>query len=875
MRILRVGVYQLSNITQADISSAAVVVLYIDEDFLRHRDLEEVLGWLTDRKGKNFRCYVYSQHCTPKEFIDWLATDEARDWADFSDVYHLSEERICTQSQLDEALSNVRKEFSNERRYRFHKRTLSFLQFVLGNVARLVQVLSLVFIFVLGSLGFYDFVSQNPAVELLLAKLFKYDNIVIPILIFSIMSQIVESSSPIFMKFRTGSENFKLLQKNFKDEVFGLIFYFLLIVFMIIYSVRRDLVWFSINNIIQVFLIFLTAVMVDSLQRLRYVARKTRIPLNITKDNYSHDIDSAEKLVEKSNIESLNNVSRRFAYRKKDVPYVFISYTHSSKVWTRERIKEYSYKIQKNRGNVFVDQVNISLGSNWRSALHNRMNEASIVLCFADEVSVTKGYCAAEIEAALRLRSKTNSPQIIIIADNDLDINEVPDALPIFRVLFGYEHHFRQPVRIIREDSGIPDFFWEPFGEPDITDSVLPEILQKIINMLSGICSLIIKSLLYFFGILILASSWKVGEIIRGVEISLPLYKILLPPYNTVLFELPVWTLFPLTFAVTYVFIWLWNDIFRIFKVSINMMEELFEYLELLLRLFVLLFGTAQLIRQVPALGLNGIMGLFLCVFLAISMSEDGVAFLITYARTRKTRSEAMESVVTVYDELDEKHIEFRKKCENYLSQRRVKEIWKEALAANDIIDDNGNEDAFITPARSFALLKDNSVLEKEVKEFEEILKSPEADGSSWSEIRSLQCLGESEFLLGRAEKAFEYLSRSTVYITFFDYMFRPTTQLRIMQTELEAAVALSHCEGRSEEAAARFKKLAYKCRQQLEMAGPYIVRMLLAANPKANFETDNIDLHNAKIDNDEDQLAVQWFWQADCCLNKIPDEYK
>jgi hypothetical protein len=113
----------LGDVTKKDISSVAIVVLYIDENFLRHRNLINVLGWLTDRKGKSFRCYVYPQHCTPKEFIDWLTTDEAVAWQDFSDVYHLSEERICTEEQLEDALKNVSREFSNERRYRFHKRT--------------------------------------------------------------------------------------------------------------------------------------------------------------------------------------------------------------------------------------------------------------------------------------------------------------------------------------------------------------------------------------------------------------------------------------------------------------------------------------------------------------------------------------------------------------------------------------------------------------------------------------------------------------------------------------------------------------------------------------------------------------------------------
>jgi hypothetical protein len=480
-------------------------------------------------------------------------------------------------------------------------------------------------------------------------------------------------------------------------------------------------------------------------------------------------------------------------------------------------------------------------------------------LCFVDEISVTKGYCAAEIEAALRLRAKTNSPKILIITDNDLDINKVPNALPIFKVLFSYEHDFRQPVRIIREDSGIPDLFWAEFEDPDITDSVLPHAFQSFINSHSVTCSLILKALLYFFGLfLLLVSSGQIGAIIRGEEISLPLYKILLPPYNTVLYELPVWALFPLTFAVTYVFIWLWNDIFRIYKVDRNFLEFLTE-----LRLVVLLFGTAQLIRQVPTLGQNGIMGIFLCAFLAISMSEDAIGFLTTYEKSHKMRSEARESVITKYADIDKNHTEFNTKCDNYLSQCRAIEIWKEALIVNDIKDingNNGNKDDFKVWARSFALLKDNSIIEQEVQEFEELVESTEADGSSWSEISLLQCLGESEFLLGRAQKAFKYLSRSNVYM-FHINMFPPTIQWRILRTELGAAIALSHCEGKSQEAETRFRKLAYKCRQQSEKAEPYLARILLTADKK--------------IDNIEDQLAVQWWMQANNCLDQIPDEYK
>jgi hypothetical protein len=725
---------------------------------------------------------------------------------------------------------------------------------VIGNVSLLVQVLSVVIFFVGCTIfAIEGRTDRNLADVLKLTNLGNYESIFMPIIVFGAFTLIIVSCSPLFLIWRDGLCNTDKIKAHYRSRI-NLFYYTVIpiIIIIIVASGGETLL----NNFLTIesILYFIAAIAIDSLRRLRYVARKNLIPLNITKGNYSQDIDTAIKLLEKSRIESVN-VSRNFVYRKKDVPNVFISYTHSSKVWKPERIKEFAYKILQHHGNVFVDQVNISLGSNWRSALHNRMSEASIVLCFADEISVTKGYCAAEIEAALRLRAKTNSPQIIIITDNDLEINEVPNALPIFKVLFGYENDFRQPVKIVREDSGIPDVFWASFGEPDITDSLLPKKFQEYIGFQSRKISLFLRTincvLLRFFVV-----EFLILQIITTIDIPPHIYKVLPGLYNMQNFKLPVWCLFPLTFAATYTFIWLWNDIFR-FDIDD-------EYFMVFTRLFDVLILLVFLIMKVPALHTNEIIGLFLCAFLAISMSEDSFVSLTTLTSWGEKRSDIREVKKSLrrimknknsfnrrsekYKYISREHVELDLKCRDYLSsQRKVPRLWREALISNDIKDNNGMKDYCVATTRSFAILADNSVTEKETDDLTGFFELLDADGTFWCEGELLECLGENEFLLGKAEKAFEHLSRSNVYLTFNNNIFPATVQWRILQTDLEAAIALSNCEGRSEEAAARLKKLVYKCRRQLEVTAK----------------------------SSDEHLAAQWRANAEICLNHIPDEYK
>jgi len=128
---------------------------------------------------------------------------------------------------------------------------------------------------------------------------------------------------------------------------------------------------------------------------------------------------------------------------------VFISYTHSSQ-WSQMVVSRLHSNFEKCGIGCFIDKYGISPGSSWRHRLHEKINDATLVICVADQKTIQKPWPAAEFETALRMRRNRSCPEIVLIIPEDLDKEDEARALPVFQEALlseGYPENF---VRVAR-----------------------------------------------------------------------------------------------------------------------------------------------------------------------------------------------------------------------------------------------------------------------------------------------------------------------------------------------------------------------------------------------------------------------------------------
>jgi hypothetical protein len=200
-------------------------------------------------------------------------------------------------------------------------------------------------------------------------------------------------------------------------------------------------------------------------------------------------------------------------------PRVFCSYTHSSK-WSKEQVNIVLSEFNRYGSECFVDHSSIAVGSSWRHQLRQAMSDADYVLCFCDEVSCKKPWPAAELEAALLLRSCTIAPHITVVCPRDMSNETITGMLPAFEYAFLNEGLPTRFVKLVRQSGDVVRnlskhgyLLQEDYLDKSLAGNTsfifwIPFVLFSILNGLVGFFTGIIPfSALIAFGIFYVITS--------------------------------------------------------------------------------------------------------------------------------------------------------------------------------------------------------------------------------------------------------------------------------------------------------------------------------------------------------------------------------
>jgi hypothetical protein len=170
------------------------------------------------------------------------------------------------------------------------------------------------------------------------------------------------------------------------------------------------------------------------------------------------------------------------------IPQVFISYTRTS-TWSVANAHELRERITASGARCFLDTREIAEGTNWRSYLNRHLGLASVFVCLVDQQTLAREWPAAELEAALRGKELTGSPDIIVIKSPNLKATDVDDltCLPVFRAVLTRISHFvreGQPQIVPFSDATIPAFAAQLRPNLYTSVSVLPTRIAQILSYL-------------------------------------------------------------------------------------------------------------------------------------------------------------------------------------------------------------------------------------------------------------------------------------------------------------------------------------------------------------------------------------------------------
>jgi hypothetical protein len=280
-----------------------------------------------------------------------------------------------------------------------------------------------------------------------------------------------------------------------------------------------------------------------------------------------------------------------------------------------------------------------------------------------------------------------------------------------------------------------------------------------------------------------------------GIDIAAPLYKLLVPPYTETLVAFPHWFYYFIWFALPYTFLWIWNDLFRIYKLK----PRLFNF-SIFLRLLVLTFGSAIIVRGISSFSQNKIIWLSYIAFVSVSVSEDAVEMLTTILKNHKARSEAVLSTVTEYVRQSPKRRVLVSHLVNFFARRGIKP---------PNIRDPGE----------FGSKANNRLLKQIIDELEDLVYIGESDGAIWLVGDLFIYLGLFEYLFGLPDESATHIKKGLTYNTFNTYN-SPTNEkeLRLL-CELYVANALSNSVKGNNSATQAYKDLARKCDAQIAAA--------------------------------------------------------
>jgi hypothetical protein len=192
-------------------------------------------------------------------------------------------------------------------------------------------------------------------------------------------------------------------------------------------------------------------------------------------------------------------------------PKIFISYTPHSN-WSCTQAKELFAKFSTHSVPVFMAEVVIPRGTNWRAKLKNALIEANVFIAVLDNETIKhiRKWVAAEMMMALIRKRLTGLPNILILAHPDLSISD--ETAAVFKSIMrckrngtanGWYVFFQSLPQLLNElDYDGYMLFRTPSLFPPVFTRiveiwVLPLILTSYLAMTAGFAGLFLAFLQY------------------------------------------------------------------------------------------------------------------------------------------------------------------------------------------------------------------------------------------------------------------------------------------------------------------------------------------------------------------------------------------
>jgi hypothetical protein len=171
-----------------------------------------------------------------------------------------------------------------------------------------------------------------------------------------------------------------------------------------------------------------------------------------------------------------------------EVPRVFISYSRSSQ-WGLARAEELERELDRMGAEYFRD-VHMPKGGAWRRELNAYLGRATVLILFADAITVEHPWPAAEVEAALAGRAWTGLPHIIVITPpgQPRPNEESWRWFPVFRAVLGEHEGGAETAPEILEDSPslLQAVAFKLHPKAFRSDAVFPPRVTKMLRPLRG-----------------------------------------------------------------------------------------------------------------------------------------------------------------------------------------------------------------------------------------------------------------------------------------------------------------------------------------------------------------------------------------------------
>ena len=403
-----------------------------------------ILKQFNRREGLYFRFYLFSVDFSPEEMIRMIDTEQCEALSKLADVVHLAP------SSLNVLVSKIKtflKHRNEIRRYYAFRRFEALFQLLVGGLSRLIVIASALII----ALNYLGFKQLLPA--FLLSFYSDFVNNPNYGLINLIAGGIAVAPAVFILQFFIrkgpntggGSETTRILENNFD---------YLRISCIIMVIIGGG--WL-LHQSYQGFLIMASTIVcgciINAAGRMFFSGKRLFLINSIRSDQCTPKGKKLPKKVIRRTASIVEKIMKLPIFLPPShISSVFCSYTHSS-TWSNQMVENVLKECKEYGCRCFVDKYGIEPGSSWRHQLRQSMIDADYVLCFCDDKSIRKPWPAAELELALRLRSCSVSPTIIVVTPQDFVDENISDKFPVFESVFLSEGDPFRFVKVAR-DSG-------------------------------------------------------------------------------------------------------------------------------------------------------------------------------------------------------------------------------------------------------------------------------------------------------------------------------------------------------------------------------------------------------------------------------------